>query len=881
MYRYKKYTPKHMKPKPSRAQRVAAGAMSTVLGISMSIPFGATAALADEVNGQATEPDATTQEGKSQTAKKEVVYTKTDATGNKSGIYVVNYWNTQAEEEVSDPGTYTQVQNLSTTDALSDEGGAVQVTTTAGAPFYYQGDLDASTQLPWNVSLTYRLDGKVVSPDQLAGQDGDLDIELKVDSLDDDSATSDFAKSFLLQAQGTFNNDNLAMDDTDGATVATSGNNTVLTYLVLPGESGDWHIKGKATDFTYSGWQIAAMPLDLAVDINDYDTSQLTDAAGELEDGTSQLADGAAALKAGLSQLDDGASSAPTGSNKLADGAAQLADGTAQAVSGSASAAAGGSQVASGASDLYAGLGKLQSQGTSQVAAGAAGLKASLDAKADDFVQLQNGAYLVYQGVDTTYTTLSQTLPGTLAETSKELATAKTTLGDISGKMKTISGTLSKLPTDTITTQGEAVAADLQGLSALGNVSSVGTQLTTIGQNVGAAAQSAGSAAKDAGTAAKSAKSASDDAEAVATALKSIDTAGMTDAQKKAIADAATKAGTVATEAGTAATNASTAAQSAQTSAVTLVGKDQKSGVVGDLTAVGSTLSAAQQAVSADSQAKLKTDTATLVGTLTALQSTASGLTTTATEATNKANGLIDSSTTMVTNLQTQMTGMSSQVSDLKKLDDGAKSLYNGTKELTDSLTTVQTDANGTPTSIYGAASALASGSATVDKNVKDNVIPGAKKLAVGASALSTGLDTLSSGSTQLNDGAKQVASGSSQLSSGLSTLKDGTASAYDGSVQLSDGATELADAVSGIDQKVLDEVQDTIDEKLGKNYALHSFVDPSNTNVEEVQFVYVVSGVSTDDSSSNQKASDDSSTQDQSFADRLGALFSDDKKDE
>ena len=67
MYRYKNRTPKHMRPQAwqaSPAKRLAAGAMSTVLGISMSIPFGATAALADEVNGQPTEPDSYAQEGK-------------------------------------------------------------------------------------------------------------------------------------------------------------------------------------------------------------------------------------------------------------------------------------------------------------------------------------------------------------------------------------------------------------------------------------------------------------------------------------------------------------------------------------------------------------------------------------------------------------------------------------------------------------------------------------------------------------------------------------------------------------------------------------------------------------------------------------------------
>ena len=74
--------------------------------------------------------------------------------------------------------------------------------------------------------------------------------------------------------------------------------------------------------------------------------------------------------------------------------------------------------------------------------------------------------------------------------------------------------------------------------------------------------------------------------------------------------------------------------------------------------------------------------------------------------------------------------------------------------------------------------------------------------------------------------------------------------------------------------------VQQAIDERLGTSYALHSFVDPSNSNVKEVQFVYVVSGVKKDDSSSKGKDDDSSSTQDESFTQRLTDLFSE-KKDE
>jgi putative membrane protein len=186
------------------------------------------------VNGQSTEPDSNAQTGESQSAKTEVVYARTDATGKKSGVYVVNDFDTPTAQTVTDPGTYTKVQNLSTSEELSNTNGSVTLTTTAGEPVYYQGDLDASTQLPWDVEVTYRLDGKVVSPDELSGKSGKLDIELKVTGMDDDSSTSDFAKSFMLQAQGTFPNDNFHLDDSDDGTVAVVGDNTLVTYLLIP-----------------------------------------------------------------------------------------------------------------------------------------------------------------------------------------------------------------------------------------------------------------------------------------------------------------------------------------------------------------------------------------------------------------------------------------------------------------------------------------------------------------------------------------------------------------------------------------------------------------------------------------------------------------------
>ena len=64
-------------------------------------------------------------------AKDEVVYVKAGADGATQGLYVVNVFDTGSVQTVDDPARYTRVKNLTTTDALVQENGAVQVSTCA------------------------------------------------------------------------------------------------------------------------------------------------------------------------------------------------------------------------------------------------------------------------------------------------------------------------------------------------------------------------------------------------------------------------------------------------------------------------------------------------------------------------------------------------------------------------------------------------------------------------------------------------------------------------------------------------------------------------------------------------------------------------------
>lgn len=608
----------------SRALRTG---LAGTLACTMAFPV---AALADEDDGVADSSDAAvsysqqesdaydTSGPESGLNKSETVYVKADAAGAKQGVYVVNKFNTGKSEQVSDPANYESVKNLSSTEDIEQKDGSVELTTLAGEPFYYQGDLDASTELPWDITVRYYLDGVEKTPEEMQGVSGEvrvvLDVQTKASEDADDDADgdaageggatddglSDFADSYLVQATGTFPEDTFTITDAGDATVAHAGSSATVACMVMPGTSTTFEIVGQAHEFSYDGWQVAAMSLGMAIDLAEQDTSELSDATGELKDATSQLADGA-------DELTDGASEVDSGAGELTSGAQSLSSGASQLDSGASSLAAGAADAASGAQSLSAGLNSL-----------------------------------------------------------------------VSGSAQYISA--------------------LQGAR----------------QDSSAAQASLGSA------------------------------------------------------------------QSAYASALA---------------------NAYSAAASGDAAA---------------------------------------------------------QSSSLAALDAAAQALA---------------EASGQYYAAYGANQAIdqaLAGYTSLDAGIAD--------AASGAANLSSGTASLSSGAASLSSGAASLSDGAGSLSAGTQSLASGTSQLASGSRELADGATELADSVSGMDDEILDEMQSLIDEKLGADFQPHSFVVSENTAVDDVEFVYVIDGVSAPDDEEDAEGDGtgdaDAEESDEGIIDRLFALL-------
>ncbi|MEW1953715.1 hypothetical protein [Terrabacter sp. NPDC080008] len=326
---------------------------------------------------------------------------------------------------------------------------------------------DYTKKLPLEVSVTYTLDGKPVTPDDVLGRSGHLEVRYTVRNVtgrpqvvtfDDGTGHSASAtQSVVIPMVGSLTTtlpDTFTNVGSKEAAVAGDGHGgTKLTYtMTLFGPIGTptatFGYSADIVDGTLPKANVSALPVSPLESPSFKGGAEsykggaatgatLTAGATEIDANLLKLRDGAGSLLAGLIQLRDGAkkldaglgAQALPGSRELASGAGQLEDGTAQLRSGATTAKDGSSKVAGGASRLANGAGQLDagaaklSGGASQVDDGAAQVAGGLHLLGDNAPQLLDGLSQVADGLDQVDAGLTQLYDGVggLPEQAKPL----------------------------------------------------------------------------------------------------------------------------------------------------------------------------------------------------------------------------------------------------------------------------------------------------------------------------------------------------------------------------------------------------------------------------------------------------------------------------
>lgn len=274
---------------------------------------------------------ATAQESGEISSKDEVVYAKLSAIGEEQELYVVNILDVEKAGKIVDYGTYSSLKNLTNVDEMNQVDNAVELSASEGK-FYYQGNMNEEP-LPWNISISYLLDGKEISPEELAGKDGR--VQVKIATSYNDQVDSVFFNNYLLQVSLALNTDLFSNIEAPDGMLANAGKNKQVTFTVMPEKEEELVVEADVVDFELEGINITGIPSSMPIDAPDID--DMTGDLSKLTKAINKINNGVGDLQNGLAQINDGAKKLGEGSLKYKDGMTSISSSSPEIVSASIS----------------------------------------------------------------------------------------------------------------------------------------------------------------------------------------------------------------------------------------------------------------------------------------------------------------------------------------------------------------------------------------------------------------------------------------------------------------------------------------------------------------------------------------------------------------
>ncbi|MBU9712309.1 YhgE/Pip domain-containing protein [Evansella tamaricis] len=254
------------------------------------------------------------------TSKDEVIYGRLTATGGLTDLYVVNMLDIEKPGTVIDYGNYSTVKNLTNLNEIERVTNAVQMEASKGW-FYYQGNMEEE-ELPWNIEISYMLDGEEISPHDLPGKEGRLLINIKTSQ--NKQVNRVFYDYYTLQFSLTLDTDIISNIQAPDGTIANSGKKRQVSYTVMPDRDADLSLLADVVDFEMGGIEIAAIPLSMALD--DLETDEMTKELRTLSDAIKEINNGVFDLLTGVSELNDGVHRLSDGSGEFHAGMMEISN---------------------------------------------------------------------------------------------------------------------------------------------------------------------------------------------------------------------------------------------------------------------------------------------------------------------------------------------------------------------------------------------------------------------------------------------------------------------------------------------------------------------------------------------------------------------------
>lgn len=840
--------------------RVVAGVLTIAL---VGTGIGATAVFAEKNSTAVTaEADSTTDSSKdaddiadklmdsvslkdNDADKDESVYLISDANGNVNKTIVVDHLkNKDKKDTLEDASNLSDIENVKGKQKFTQSGDKL-TWQAGGKDIYYQGT--ATEEPPVTQKVTYYLDGKEISPEDLAGKSGKVKIRFDYTNTTSYTETVNgekqtvsvpFAAITGLVLGDGFEN----IEVTNGKAEVSDSSSVVLGYA-LPGLKDSLGIKDKDLDGDVNIPEYMEMTADVenfsmpaamtfVVNASDYvstdgiDTSDLDDMINDLKDASTQLQDGSKTLAEGTDTLSDGLSTLQSKLGTFASGVGTLKSGLKTYTDGVSTLSGGLNKLNSNVPTLSNGITTLNSSAKSlndgvallnatvsakftdsekktlldQVHSTLESQKSEIEKQAQTTVASQKTAIQkqAQSAVDLQKTDIQKQAQSTVADQKEDIEKkAQAAVDDQKEQIKSVAAeTVKQQETEIKNQAASAVEQEFTSGKTDYITNEAKKQLVSIKPVIesGVKAQFVQKMAEknSAITDYDSAKTFFDqnvgmkDGAAEACVNEQIDT--IINNLAGSVASTAKDASKIA--AGEAAYTAAsqTAGEAAYTGASLAAGTAAYTAArqtAGEAAYAGASLAATTAAYTGASQAAT---TAAYTGAV----SGAEQATITSAEQTKA---------TVAASINQKQANGYSLVTGMKALADGTQTLYNSVPTLTS----------------------------------------GIKQLVDGSNTLVANNAQLNSGASQLADGTNQIVSGVDQLTTGSKTLSEGAHTLADGMVQFNEeGINKILDAYNGDLKPFTDKLQAVID--AGEEYQTYSAIADGQTG--SVKFIYKLASI-------------------------------------
>lgn len=367
-------------------------------------------------------------------SKEESVYVKVDASGNVKKTTVSEWLKNPEKGTVSDTSELKDIKNVKGDETFETGSNNNVSWKSEGNDIYYQGTIDK--ELPVDVKVSYKLDGKSISPKDLKGKSGKVEIQFSYDNKSKQTVNVngedvEMYTPFTMVSAMMLSSDEYSNVSVENGKLISDGDKKIVVGVAFPGLANDLNLKDLNMDIDIPetvtitadvkdatvGTSITMASAELMNefglnDIDSFDDLQdsiddLEDATNQLVDGSKEAADGSKELADGVGTLNDGAGTLASGAGTLADGVNTLNEKSGTLVSGVNTLASGVQAYTGGVEELYAGSNDLVS-GAQELASGADTLNTNIASAADGANSLVAGTQSLKNGLKTAKDTLDE-----------------------------------------------------------------------------------------------------------------------------------------------------------------------------------------------------------------------------------------------------------------------------------------------------------------------------------------------------------------------------------------------------------------------------------------------------------------------------------------